>query len=94
MNDLKNKTFFDIGCGSGSYGKFLKKITGEYFSSYTGLDIYKNHNFPSEFNHINSTADNVNKYIGINENGDEICEHVEFNLNLKIFGLLIIIKSR
>ena len=75
-----NLNFFDIGCGSGSYGKFLKKITGEYFSSYTGLDIYKNHNFPSEFNHINSTADNVNKYISINTNfviSQSALEHIE-----------------
>ena len=75
-----NLNFFDIGCGSGSYGKFLKKIAGEYFSSYTGLDIYKNHNFPSEFNHINSSADNVNKYIGINTNfviSQSALEHIE-----------------
>lgn len=75
-----NLNFFDIGCGSGSYGKFLKKITGEYFSSYTGLDIYKNHNFPSEFNHINSSADNVNKYIKINTNfviSQSALEHIE-----------------
>ncbi len=80
-----NLNFFDIGCGSGSYGKFLKKITGEYFSSYTGLDIYKNHNFPSEFNHINSSANNVNKYIKMNTNfviSQSALEHIENDIHV------------
>lgn len=75
-----NLNFFDIGCGSGSYGKFLKKITGKYFSSYTGLDIYKNQNYPKEFNHINSSADEVYKYINLNSNfiiSQSALEHIE-----------------
>jgi len=75
-----NLNFFDIGCGSGSYGLFLKKLAGKYFSSYTGLDIYKNHNYPSEFNHITSTAENVNQYINKKTNfvvSQSALEHIE-----------------
>ena len=39
-------------------------------SSFGGLAIYKKDCF------------NFNKYIGINKNGEEVCEHEEFNLNL------------
>ena len=75
-----NLNFFDIGCGSGIYGKFLKKINYKYFSSYTGLDIYKNHNYPSEFNHITSKAENVNQYINKKTNfviSQSALEHIE-----------------
>ena len=75
-----NLNIFDIGCGSGIYGKFLKKITDKYFSSYTGLDIYKNHNYPSEFNHITSKAENINQYINKKTNfviSQSALEHIE-----------------
>jgi len=55
--------FFDIGCGSGRYGKLLKKISNQYFGSYTGLDIYKNDKYPVEFNHICSKAESGSQYI-------------------------------
>ena len=51
-------------------------------SSFGGLAIYKKDCF------------NLNKYIGINENGDEICEHVEFNLNLKKKGKNLFINPK
>ena len=75
-----NLNFFDIGCGSGLYGTFLKKITGHYFSSYTGLDIYKNQNYPKEFNHITSKAENVYSYINKQTNfviSQSALEHIE-----------------
>ena len=75
-----NLKFFDIGCGSGLYGKFLRNICGQYFSSYTGLDIYKNKNYPSEFTHINSSAENVYKYINKETNfviSQSALEHIK-----------------
>lgn len=75
-----NLNFFDIGCGSGSYGKFLKEIASDCFSSYTGLDIYKNHNYPTEFNHITSKAENVYQYINEETNfilSQSALEHIE-----------------
>ena len=72
--------FFDIGCGSGEYGKFLKKISNQYFGSYTGLDIYKNDKYPTEFNHICSQAANVSKYINKKINfviSQSTLEHIE-----------------
>ena len=75
-----NLKFFDIGCGSGLYGKFLKNVCGEYFSSYTGLDIYKNKNYPSEFTHINSSAENVYKHINKETNvviSQSALEHIK-----------------
>ena len=33
--------FFDIGCGSGRYGKFLEKICNSHFENYTGLESIK-----------------------------------------------------
>ena len=38
--------FFDIGCGSGLYGKLVEKFSSNNFGNYTGLDIYKNENYP------------------------------------------------
>ena len=58
-----NLNFFDIGCGSGKYGTLLKKISNKFFGNYTGLDLYKNKEYPPEFNHINDTAENCFKYI-------------------------------
>ncbi len=84
-NNLKlklnsNFNFFDIGCGSGIYGNFLKKLSGRNFSSYTGLDIYKNNNYPEEFNHIISKAENIYNYINKNTNfviSQSALEHIE-----------------
>ena len=75
-----NLNFFDIGCGSGLYGKFLKNITSEFFGDYNGLDIYKHHDYPSEFNHINSKAENIYNYIGKKTNfviSQSSLEHIE-----------------
>ena len=58
-----NLNFFDIGCGSGLYGTFLKKFSSQYFESYTGLDVYKNDKYPQEFSHITDKAENVFQYI-------------------------------
>ena len=72
--------FFDIGCGSGSYGGFFKKLAGENFSSYTGLDIYKNSNYPKEFNHIISKAEKIYQYIEKKTNfviSQSALEHIE-----------------
>jgi SAM-dependent methyltransferase len=75
-----NLSFFDIGCGSGSYGRYLKQLTGKYFSSYTGLDIYKNNNYPKEFNHIISNAENIYQHIEKKINfiiSQSALEHIE-----------------
>ena len=72
--------FFDIGCGSGLYGKYLKNIIGVNFDNYTGLDIYKHNDYPSEFKHINSKAENVYNYIGNDNNfiiSQSSLEHIE-----------------
>lgn len=58
-----NLNIFDIGCGSGSYGKFLEKLSSQFFENYTGLDIYKNDKYPPEFNHICDSAENVCRHI-------------------------------
>ncbi len=72
--------FFDIGCGSGNYGKFLKGLSNQYFGSYTGLDIYKNDKYPTEFNHICDKAENVYQYINEKINfviSQSALEHIE-----------------
>jgi len=75
-----NLNFFDIGCGSGLYGKFLKDITGKFFDNYTGLDIYKHRDYPLEFNHINTKAENVYNHIDKKTNfviSQSSLEHIE-----------------
>ncbi len=72
--------FFDIGCGSGIYGQLLKKISNQYFGSYTGLDIYKNDKYPSEFEHICDRAKNISKYLTKKINfvmSQSALEHIE-----------------
>ncbi len=72
--------FFDVGCGSGLYGTFLRKISGKFFSSYTGLDIYKNNSYPKEFRHIISKAENVYSFIDKQTNfiiSQSALEHIE-----------------
>lgn len=72
--------FFDIGCGSGKYGKLLRKLSNQYFGSYTGLDIYKNDKYPAEFNHICAKAENVSQYINKKINfviSQSALEHIE-----------------
>jgi SAM-dependent methyltransferase len=79
--------FFDIGCGAGTYGKFLKKMSSQYFGSYTGLDIYKHNEYPSEFTHIKDKAENASNYINNKTNiviSQSALEHIEkdrFTLN-------------
>ena len=72
--------FFDIGCGSGEYGKLVEKFSGPYFGSYTGLDIYKNENYPNEFIHIKDKAENIFQHINKDINfviSQSALEHVE-----------------
>ena len=72
--------FFDIGCGSGVYGNLLRKYSSKYFGSYTGLDIYKNHKYPSEFIHICDKAEKVSQYINKKINfviSQSTLEHIE-----------------
>ncbi len=77
-NDLR---FFDIGCGNGKYGKFFKKISGDCFHSYAGLDIYKDNSFPVEFNHYLDKAENISNYLS-NINcivSISALEHIEYD---------------
>ena len=72
--------FFDIGCGTGRYGKLLRKFSNQFFESYTGLDIYKNDKFPQEFNHICAKAENASQYIDKKINfvlSQSALEHIE-----------------
>lgn len=78
--------FFDIGCGSGKYGKFYKKITGDNFHSYEGIDIYKDKNFPDEYRHILDKAENIQNYLNnhnciVSQSALEHIEYDEFVLN-------------
>lgn len=78
-----NFNFFDIGCGSGIYGKLLQNFSNPFFKSYTGIDVYKNQRFPSEFKHIEDKAENVFKYIDKNINfvtSQSALEHIEKDL--------------
>lgn len=72
--------FFDIGCGSGMYGKLVEKFSSNNFGNYTGLDIYKNENYPNEFIHIKDKAENVFQHINKDINfvmSQSALEHVE-----------------
>ena len=53
----------DLGCGSGNYGIYFKKVINKHFSSYTGIDINKKENFPEEFIFIKDKGENAFKYI-------------------------------
>ena len=53
----------DLGCGAGKYGLFFKKIIGENFSSYTGIDINRRDNLPKEFTFITDKGENAFTYI-------------------------------
>ncbi|MDB3889566.1 class I SAM-dependent methyltransferase [Candidatus Pelagibacter sp.] len=71
---------FDIGCGSGKYGKFLEKLSNQFFGNYTGLDIYKSDKYPEKFNHICDRAENVYHYINKKINfviSQSALEHIE-----------------
>ena len=48
---------FDIACGRGHYGLKYRGLLKKKFGSYTGIDIYKHKQFPSEFNHILDKAE-------------------------------------
>lgn len=72
-------SLFDLGCGKGHYGFLYKKLIGEKFLSYTGIDIYKHKNFPEQFNHILDKAENSYKYVE-NHNcivSQSALEHIE-----------------
>ena len=78
---LKSKlNFFDIGCGSGEYGNFFKKISKDSFGSYFGLDIYKHNKFPSHFKHKLDNAENSYRHISDQVNfiiSQSALEHIE-----------------
>ena len=78
-----NFNFFDVGCGSGIYGKLFQNFSNPFFESYTGIDVYKNPRFPSEFKHIEDKAENVFKYIDKKINfvtSQSALEHIEKDL--------------
>lgn len=80
-SQLKNQlNFFDIGCGSGNYGKLYENLSGPFFGSYTGIDIYKHKNFPEKFKFIESSAENISQYINDRVNfitSQSALEHIE-----------------
>ena len=65
---LGNKVnILDIGCGDGKYGTRYKKLLNKKLKSYSGLDVYKNKDFPNEFTHILDKAKNCFLHLkGIN----------------------------
>ena len=74
--------FFDIGCGSGEYGNLVRNFSKDCFEGYSGLDIYRNKKFPTEFNHFLDIAENANKYINIKTNfimSQSALEHIEYD---------------
>ena len=72
----------DLGCGSGLYGIFLARLSKQSFGSYTGLDIYKHENFPTEFKHILAKAEDAKIYINQETNlivSQSALEHIEYD---------------
>ena len=63
----ENRSILDIGCGDGKYGTRYKKLLNKKLKSYSGLDVYKNKDFPNEFTHILDKAENCFLHLkGIN----------------------------
>lgn len=63
-NQLNNNVnILDLGCGRGNYGYRYKRLLGKNFCTYTGVDIFKSSEFPSEFSHILSKAENIHTHI-------------------------------
>ena len=54
---------FDIGCGNGNYGIGFQNFLGEGFRSYTGIDIYKDKNYPAQYSHILCNAEKSADYL-------------------------------
>ena len=75
--------FFDVGCGAGDYGSYLKKLSKNQFGSYTGLDINKNERFPNDFTHVLSDAAFAAEYVPAHTNfvmSQSALEHIEEDL--------------
>lgn len=74
----------DLGCGRGNYGYRYKKLLGKNFCSYTGVDIYKSNEFPREFSHILSKAENIHTHIREHNLivSQSVLEHVENDIEV------------
>ena len=96
-NSLKNKLhFMDIGTGAGDYGLLFENLTKENFGSYTGIDIYKNENFPKKFNFILSKAENADKHLSKKTNfviSQSALEHIEKDVETLIKVTTYLTKS-
>jgi hypothetical protein len=89
--------FFDLGCGSGRYGNLMEKLSGKYYGSYTGLDIYLDDNFPAKYNHHKMNAENINDEMLININyifSQSSLEHIENDYNVIINTTEILSRSK
>ena len=74
--------FFDIGSGQGNFGLRFEE-NSKYFGSYSGLDIYKNKNWPIRFTHHLDDAVNSHKYFTSNTNfivSQSSLEHIKEDL--------------
>ncbi len=72
--------FLDLGCGNGKYGLFLKNWSSSSFGSYTGIDIYKNNDFPQIFEHHTAKAEDAHMFVNKSTNviiSQSALEHVE-----------------
>ena len=78
----KKVNILDLGCGNGLYGYFFRDLLKDKFGSYSGLDVYRDNDFPSEFLHVQDTAENAHKYVeGINcVVSQSALEHIEADL--------------
>jgi len=86
---LKNKIYScEMGCGSGVYGKKLKKLAGDSFGSYIGIDLFPDKNWNQDnckdelLSFVNDNSDNIDKYLK-NENfifTQSALEHFENDL--------------
>ena len=87
----------DLGCGKGAYGNFIKKLADKSFDSYTGLDIYKDKKFPSNFKHIKSKAEDAYKFINKDNNfimSQSALEHIESDFDAIKKITMVLIKKK
>ena len=80
---------FDVACGAGQYGKKYQAYLGHSFSSYTGIDVYKDDHFPSEFIHKLDKAENIQHHINdhnliVSQSG---LEHIEGDVDVLVHSL-------
>lgn len=84
INLEDNLKIFDVACGAGQYGIRYKNLSSRNFSSYTGIDIYKDKDFPEEFSHVLDDAKNSSLYLDGHNfiTSQSGLEHIEEDLHV------------